>query len=68
MLPLETPCAANRIKALLFTLVRAFEYEPAVPPSQIGKKSTFLQHPILRGDPTNKAQLSLLVKPYQRGD
>jgi hypothetical protein len=56
------------MKALLFTLVRAFEFEPAVPASQIGKKGTPLQHPILRGDPTNKAQLPLLVKRYQRGD
>ncbi|KAF8838981.1 cytochrome P450 [Paxillus ammoniavirescens] len=56
------------MKALLFALVRAFKFEPAVAASQIGKKSTPLQHPIIRGDPTNKAQLPLLVKRYQRGD
>ncbi|KIJ16567.1 hypothetical protein PAXINDRAFT_75453, partial [Paxillus involutus ATCC 200175] len=60
--------AIAEMKALLFMLVRALEFEPAVPASQIGKKGTPLQHPILRGDPTNKAQLPLLVKRYERGD
>ncbi|KAF9236874.1 cytochrome P450 [Melanogaster broomeanus] len=54
------------MKAILFTLVRAFEFELAVPASEIGKKATFVQRPVLRGDPTNKPQLPLLVKPYQR--
>ncbi|KIJ16582.1 hypothetical protein PAXINDRAFT_11032 [Paxillus involutus ATCC 200175] len=56
------------MKVLLFTLVRAFEFEPAVPAGQIGKRGIFLQRPILRGDPTHKAQLPLFVKRYQRGD
>ncbi|KAF8839261.1 cytochrome P450 [Paxillus ammoniavirescens] len=55
------------MKALLFTLVRAFEFELAVPASEIGKKSTIVQRPILRSDPTNKAQLPLLLKPCRRG-
>ncbi|KAF9219209.1 cytochrome P450 [Gyrodon lividus] len=53
------------MKALLFTLVRAFEFELAVHASEIGKKSTIVQRPILRDDPTNKAQLPLLIKLYQ---
>ncbi|KAF9231434.1 hypothetical protein BU15DRAFT_56119 [Melanogaster broomeanus] len=53
------------MKALLFILVRAFEFELAVPASEIGRLSLLLR-PFLRGDPTNKAQLPLLVKPYQR--
>ncbi|KAF8841559.1 cytochrome P450 [Paxillus ammoniavirescens] len=60
--------AIAEMKAFLFTLVCAFEFEPAVPVNQIGKKGTPLQHPILRGDPANKAQLPLFVKRYQRGD
>ncbi|KAF8834516.1 cytochrome P450 [Paxillus ammoniavirescens] len=60
--------AIIEMKVLLFTLVRAFEFEPAVPANQIGKRGIFLQRPILRGDPTNKAQLPLFVKRYQRGD
>jgi hypothetical protein len=56
------------MKALLFTLVRAFEFGPAVPASQIGKKPAPVQHPFLHGDSTKKPQLPLLVKPYQKGD
>jgi hypothetical protein len=55
-----------RMKALLFTLLRAFEFELAVPASDIGKKSTIVQRPILLSDPENKNQLPLLVKPYRR--
>lgn len=54
------------MKALLFTLVRAFEFELAVPASEIGKKSTIVQRPVLRSDPKNKPQLPLLLKPYKR--
>lgn len=54
------------MKALLFTLVRAFEFELAVPASDIGKRSTIVQRPFLRSDPENKSQLPLLVKPYRK--
>ncbi|KAG6374890.1 cytochrome P450 [Boletus reticuloceps] len=54
------------MKAVLFTLVRAFEFELAVPVSEIGKKSTLVQRPVLRSDPNNKSQLPLLIKPYKR--
>ncbi|KIJ07965.1 hypothetical protein PAXINDRAFT_102733 [Paxillus involutus ATCC 200175] len=60
--------AIIEMKALVFTLVRAFEFEPAVPANRIGKKPAPLQHPILRGDPTKKPQLPLLVKAYRRRD
>lgn len=54
------------MKALLFILLRAFEFELAVPASDIGKKSTIVQRPILLSDPESKSQLPLLVKPYRR--
>ncbi|KAF8131040.1 cytochrome P450 [Boletus edulis] len=54
------------MKAILFTLVRAFEFELAVPVSEIGKKSTLVQRPVLRSDPKNKSQLPLLIQPYRR--
>ncbi|KAF8451114.1 cytochrome P450 [Boletus edulis BED1] len=54
------------MKAILFTLVRAFEFELAVPVSEIGKKSTIVQRPVLRSDPKNKSQLPLLIQPYRR--
>ncbi|KAG1852910.1 cytochrome P450 [Suillus tomentosus] len=52
------------MKALLFTLIRAFEFELAVPASDVGKRSSIVQRPFLRSDPENKNQLPLLVKPY----
>ncbi|KAF8452196.1 cytochrome P450 [Boletus edulis BED1] len=52
-------------KAILFSLVRAFEFELAVPASQIGSRTAIVQRPILRSDPT-QPQLPLLVRPYQR--
>ncbi|KAG2140907.1 cytochrome P450 [Suillus bovinus] len=52
------------MKALLFTLVRAFEFELAVPASDIGRRSAIVQRPFLRSDPRNKSQLPLLVKSY----
>ncbi|KAF9235974.1 cytochrome P450 [Melanogaster broomeanus] len=58
--------AVVEMKALLFTLVRAFEFELAVPASDIGKHWVIVQRPILRGDPTKKPQLPLLLKLYQR--
>ncbi|KAF9235972.1 cytochrome P450 [Melanogaster broomeanus] len=59
--------AVVEMKALLFTLVRAFEFELAVPASEIGKHCAIVQRPVLQGDPTKKPQLPLLLKPYQRG-
>ena len=53
------------MKALLFTLVRAFEFELAVPASEIGKRSAIVQRPILLSDPDRKAQLPMLFKPYK---
>ncbi|KAN0097940.1 Cytochrome P450 [Tylopilus felleus] len=53
-------------KAILFTLVRAFEFELAVPVSDIGSKTTMAQRPVLCSDP-KKPQLPLLIKPYKRG-
>ncbi|KAG2353762.1 cytochrome P450 [Suillus spraguei] len=52
------------MKALLFTLVRAFEFELAVPASDVGKRSAIVQRPFLRSDPESKSQLPLLIKPY----
>ncbi|KAF5344244.1 hypothetical protein D9758_012354 [Tetrapyrgos nigripes] len=53
------------MKALLFTLVRAFEFDLAVPVEDIGKKSSVVTRPFLKSDPENGSQLPLLVKLYQ---
>ncbi|KAG6909596.1 hypothetical protein DXG01_016635 [Tephrocybe rancida] len=58
--------ALVEMKALIFTLVRAFEFELAVPVSDVGKKSTIVQRPVLLSDPNGGNQLPLLVKPYVR--
>ncbi|KAH7929281.1 cytochrome P450 [Leucogyrophana mollusca] len=54
------------MKALLFTLVRAFEFELAVPGSDIGKKSVIVQRPFVRSEPDSRSQMPLLIKPFQR--
>ncbi|KAJ7254987.1 cytochrome P450 [Mycena haematopus] len=51
------------MKALLFTLIRAFEFELAVPVGEIGKKTTaIVQRPMLKTDRAAGSQLPLLVK------
>ncbi|KAF8206820.1 cytochrome P450 [Mycena galopus ATCC 62051] len=51
------------MKALIFTLVRTFEFELAVPVTDIGKKNTVIvQRPILNTDRAAGNQLPLLVK------
>jgi len=54
------------MKALLFTLVRAFEFELAVPAADIGRKITIVQRPMVRSEPGAGAQMPLLVKSYVR--
>ncbi|RDB19459.1 hypothetical protein Hypma_013686 [Hypsizygus marmoreus] len=54
------------MKALIFTLVRAFEFELAVPAKDIIKKSSIVQRPVLVTDPEGGNQMPLLVTPYHR--
>ena len=55
----------SRMKALLFTLVRSFEYELAVPREDILKRSRVVQRPMLRSEMDKGTQMPLLVKPYR---
>ena len=50
------------MKALLFTLVRAFEFELAVPPEDIGKKTGLVQRPVVLSDQAGGNQMPLLLK------
>ncbi|KAJ7480942.1 cytochrome P450 [Mycena latifolia] len=52
------------MKALLFTLVRAFEFEPAVPKGGIGPSASVLQRPVVLADAGKGSQLPLIVKPF----
>ena len=53
-----------RMKAIIFTLVRAFELELAVPAKDIIKNTSIVQRPVLATDPNRVSQLPLLIKPY----
>jgi len=53
------------MKALLFTLLRAFEFQLAVPAADIKRKGLMVQRPVLASDPDGKNELPLLVKVYQ---
>lgn len=53
-------------KALLFTLIRAFEFKLAVPLEDIGKRAFVAQRPYLKKEKEKGVQLPLLVK--QTGD
>jgi cytochrome P450 len=52
------------MKALLFTLIRAFELELAVPAKDIRSKQSIVQRPIVVTEPENGHQLPLVIKPY----
>jgi hypothetical protein len=54
------------MKALLFTLVRAFEFELAVPPNEIIKKSMIVQRPLVASEKEKGNQMPLRLKPVQR--
>ncbi|GBE88427.1 cytochrome P450 [Sparassis crispa] len=53
------------MKCLVFTLVRAFEYELAVPVEEIMRKSGIVTRPLLRNEKEKGSQMPLLVKPYR---
>ncbi|KAJ7864476.1 cytochrome P450 [Mycena olivaceomarginata] len=52
------------MKALLFILVRAFEFELAVPIADIQKKTAIVQRPMVRSEPAAGDQMPLIIKPY----
>ncbi|KAJ7028058.1 cytochrome P450 [Mycena alexandri] len=54
-------------KALLFNLVRSFEFHNAVPPEAIGRTSgTSFGHPCVLHEREKGTQLPLIVKPYKK--
>ncbi|KAJ7063670.1 cytochrome P450 [Mycena amicta] len=55
-----------RTKCLLFSLIRAFEFDLAVPVEDIGKKSSVTQRPLVKSEPSAGHQLPLLVKFVHR--
>lgn len=55
-----------RMKALLFVLVRAFEFELAVPADTLWSKQTVVQRPIVSTDLDAGHQLPLRIRIYQK--
>jgi hypothetical protein len=53
----------RRIKALLFTLVRAFEFELALPAEDIVRKTAIVGRPVIASNPSAGSQLPLLIRP-----
>lgn len=52
------------MKALLFTLLRAFEFELAVPIEDIQKRSSIVQRPYLRSENDKGAQMPMFVRQH----
>jgi len=53
-------------KALLFTLIRAFEFELAVPPSDLVKRSGLVQRPVVKSDVKAGNQMPMILKSVNR--
>ena len=51
------------MKVLLFTLIRAFEFDLAVSTKDIGTASAGVLRPILLTDPKGSNQMPLLLRP-----
>lgn len=59
--------AVTEMKALLFTLIRSFELELAVPPEEIvGKLSAVVYRPMVKSNREAGNVLPLIIKPFQR--
>ena len=57
------PCGIRRMKALLFVLIRAFEFRLAVPAEHISKRSMIIQRPVVMGDPKGVNRMPLILTP-----
>ena len=54
------------MKALVFTLVRAFEFVLAVPAHEITKKPGIVRRPLVVSEQDKGAQMPLVVKLHRR--
>ena len=57
--------ASSRMKALLFTLVRAFEFSLAIPVEKIEKRSNVVTRPYVVDDKGAGSQMPLILKVYR---
>ncbi|PCH37141.1 hypothetical protein WOLCODRAFT_83766, partial [Wolfiporia cocos MD-104 SS10] len=56
------------IKALLFILIRAFEFEMAVPADRVLKGSAGIVRPTIRGEEEKGPQMPLMVRLHKHGE
>ncbi|KLO16841.1 cytochrome P450 [Schizopora paradoxa] len=56
--------AVVEMKAILFSLIRSFEFELAIPADEFTKRSMVVTRPYLKSEQNGRAQMPLLVKPY----
>lgn len=54
------------MKAIIFTLVRSFEFGLAVRPEEIVKKRGIVLRPVVISEPENGNQMPLLVRTIAR--
>lgn len=52
------------MKALIFTLVRAFEFELAVPVTEIRQREFIVSRPLVASEVSKGNQMPLLVRRY----
>ncbi|KDQ54074.1 hypothetical protein JAAARDRAFT_38679 [Jaapia argillacea MUCL 33604] len=52
-------------KAILFTLLRAFEFELAVPKEDVVKRATIVQRPFIKSATDKQTQLPMFVSAYK---
>ena len=69
--PLSSPSddihpSSRRMKALVFTLVRAFEFELSFPADQVKKRSLVVTRPYMKNNLEAGAQMPLRVKLVQK--
>jgi hypothetical protein len=53
------------MKAMLFTLVRDFEFELAISPEDVGRRNNIVARPYIASDPESGSQLPMLIRPCQ---
>ena len=63
---LLTPKSLHRIKVLLFTLIRNFEFTLALPVDEIEDSSLIVTRPCVKSEPRAGAQMPLLVKKCRK--
>ncbi|KAJ7931328.1 cytochrome P450 [Mycena leptocephala] len=62
---LAGPHACIGYRAMLFTLVRDFEFELAFSPEDVGRRNNIVARPYIASDPESGSQLPMLIRPCQ---